>query len=132
MGASACGGGQDRVALAKQTVNEYWNYLAHVQIDKAYGLLSPGNQQAVSRSNYRQNMIGFLEGTSGVNATATHADVIGDCALVALNLHIPAAPGGVLKTYQHLYWIDSGFRITEPNGQTTLHPGKLTSCPTGT
>ncbi len=131
-GLTGCGGGADRAALAKQTVNTYWSDIGHLQIDKAYDLLSPGNQQTVTRLSFRQNMIGFLESLEGVSGKATNAQVIGDCALVALTLNAPAAQGSSLHTYQHLYWLGGGWRITEPNGQTTQHPGKLTSCPTGT
>lgn len=131
VGLAACGSGQDRTALAKKAVNSYWYDIGHIKFDRAYDLLSPANQQAMTRQDFRQNMFDFLRGTQGVSSQAQAAQVVGDCALVRVDLRFPAATGATLHAFQHLYWLNGGWRITEPNGQVTRHASKLTSCPTG-
>lgn len=131
LGLTACGSGQNRVALAQKTVSDYWSDIGHIKFNSAYALLSPANQHNMTRQDFEQNMFEFLRGTQGVSSQVKQAKVVGDCALVALDLHFPAAAGATLHAYQHLYWLNGGWRITEPDGRVTRQPTKLTSCPTG-
>lgn len=124
-------GGPDRVSLAKSTVHDYWYDVGHLQTAKSYQLLSPGVQGTISRRQYRQSIVSFLEHTAGVTAVVRKADVLGDCALVYIGLISPRAPSGQFKAHQHLYWINGGWRITDQLATISQQPEKLTSCPTG-
>lgn len=125
------GCGQDRTALAKKTVQDYWYDVGHLKLDQAYNLLSPGVQQTLTKSNYQQDLFGFLQNSNGISAQVSKADVVGDCALVSLGLMSPRAPGQSLKVQQHLYWINGGWRITDQDGTVSQRHETLKSCPTG-
>jgi hypothetical protein len=124
-------GGQDRPKLAQQTVSSYWNDLEHLRVDQAYKLLSSGVRSGVSATDFRSNIYGFLQGTAGISAKIGKPEVVGDCAQVPVTLFAPRDPSGPLHGYQHLYWLNGGWKITEQNGGVTPKYSKLTSCPTG-
>lgn len=125
------GCGSDRTAAARDTVQNYWYDIGHGKVKDAYSLLTPGTQQGLKLDTYTQTVFGFLQQTAGVKATVGHVDVVGDCAQVALALDSPKAPGGTLHAYQHLYWLDGSWKISDANGQLSQSHPKLT-CPTGT
>lgn len=128
---SGCGSGADRSSLAKQAVHTYWDDVGHLKLGQAYALLSPGVQQSMPEKDFGNNIVGFLQSTAGISADVHKATVVGDCAQVALGLISPKAPGGEYHVYQSLYWLNGGWRITNPAGGTSQNPVTLTSCPTG-
>lgn len=131
-GGLAIGSGPDRSARARQVEARYWKDIGSGQIDKAYDLLSSGEQQRMTRAAYRQAMFAFLQQTSGVRARVGTPIVVGDCALVPVALQPAKAPGAFKKFSQHMYWLNGTWRITEPNGGLYSGPIKLTTCATGT
>jgi len=126
------GGSQNRVALARQTEHSYWNDFGHYKVHPAYMLLTPGVRQALKEKDFQQAMIGLLTSTNGVTAAIGKITVVGDCAQAQLGLQSPKAPGQKLKVWQHLYWIDGGWHISDTNAEVSRAYTPLTSCPTGT
>ena len=108
-------GGQDRSALARTAVQNYWNDIGHGKVKVAYYLMTSGNRQTVTLTQYGQSMFDFLKGTEGVAATAGNASVNGDQATVPVTLRSPKTTIK-LHAYQHLFWEDGGWKISDPNG----------------
>lgn len=106
---------QDRQALARQTIQAYWSDVQHGKVTQAYALLTSGNQASRPLSNYTQDMYGFLEGTGGVQIAVGKAEVNRNFAVVPVTLHSPKSTQN-LHAYQHLFWEDGKWRITDPNG----------------
>lgn len=131
LGVAGCGG-PDRAALARKTVSDYWSDIGHLKINQAYALLSPGVQAGLPKTQFQQNIVGFVQNTNGISAKIYKADVVGDCSLVTLGLITPLDPAHAAKVQQRLYWVSGGWRITDSNGYVNRTIQKLTSCPTGT
>jgi hypothetical protein len=113
---SACG--QDRSALAANTVSEYWGYVQHAKFSKAYNLLTPGNQAARPKTNYAQDMFSFLESTGGLTVTVGKPTLSGDLAAVPLKLHSPKTKQA-FAACQHLVWNSGKWLIADQNGGLT-------------
>lgn len=113
---SACG--QDRSSLASNTVSEYWGYIQHAKFSKAYDLLTPGNQAARPKSNYAQDMFGFLESTGGLKVTVGKPVLSGDLAAVPVKLHSPKT-SQAFAACQHLVWNSGKWLIADQNGGLT-------------
>ena len=124
-------GGESRATLARQTEQAYWNDIHSAKLDKAYQLLTPGTKSQFSANDFRQSMFNFLQHTSGVTAQVKKVSVVGDCAQVSLDLISPLEPSGKFHVYQHLYWIDGGWHISDQNATLSQKYVPLTSCPTG-
>ena len=118
--AAGCGG-PDRNALARQTVQTYWDDVRHAKFKDAYGKLTSGQQQVNSLGQYARNMFDFLKGTEGVTAIVGNPKVSGDCAKVPVTLKSPKAPNPKddLHAYQDLYWQNGGWRISNESGGLT-------------
>jgi len=110
---SACG--EDRGALATKTVKDYWYDIGHGRFDKSYALLTTGIQASQPPKSYQQNMYGFLTHMGGVSAKTGRPEVAGDRAVVSVSLSAPGNPAH-LNAYQHLFWENSGWRISDENG----------------
>ncbi|MGH2443403.1 MAG: hypothetical protein ACRDFX_09595 [Chloroflexota bacterium] len=123
-------GSQNRSSLAQQTVKSYWDAVGHLKLSKAYAMLSPGDRTGFTQRDFRQSMFGFLTKTEGLSVDVGKPTLVGDCALVPVHLHAPAAPGGSYPAFQNLYWLNGAWSITTPSGGLT-HESRLTSCPTG-
>lgn len=108
-------GGQDRSALAKQTVQNYWSDIGHGKVKVAYYLMTSGNRQTMSLTQYGQNMFGFLKGTEGVSATTGNPTVNGDQATVPVTLRSPKTTIK-LHAYQHLFWENGSWKVSDPDG----------------
>ncbi len=115
------GCGQDRSALARQTVKTYWNDIRHGKIKQAYHMLTTGEQQVNNLTDYGQSMFDFLKGTEGVTAVVGSPRIDGDCAKVPVTLKSPKAPNPKddLHAYQDLYWENGSWRISNENGGLT-------------
>ena len=113
------GCGQDRTKLASQTVQAYWTDIQHAKFNKAYDLLTPGNQAARSRSNYAQDMFGFLESTGGLTVRVGTPIVKDDLATVPVQLFSPKAPGKGYPACQHLVWGSGKWLIADESGGLT-------------
>jgi hypothetical protein len=111
----ALGFGQDRVALAKQATTTYWSDIGHGKMRAAYQLLTSGTQQARPFASYSQDMYGFVASLAYVSATTGSVQVNGDRAIVRVHLHSPKTTQ-TLDAYQHLYWENGGWRISDMNG----------------
>jgi hypothetical protein len=113
---TACGS-PDRAALARQTVQTYWSDIGHAKMQQAYNLLTPGNQAARPFDSYSQDMFGFLTSVASVYASVGSPAVKGDFATVPVTLHSPKfAP---LHAYQHLFWQNNQWYISDQNGGLT-------------
>lgn len=115
---SGCGGGQDRSALAKQTVQTYWKDVGTMKLSKAYQMLTPGNRSTTTYSSFTQSFENLLKSTQGLTATVGTPIVDGDHARVLVTLHSPVTsvpkPG-----CQHLYWQNNRWEITDDAGGLT-------------
>jgi hypothetical protein len=111
----ALGSGQDRVALAKQATTTYWADIGHGKMSAAYKLLTSGTRQARPFNQYSQDMYSFLTGVSYVSATTGLVQINGDRATVRIHLHSPKTTK-TLDAYQHLFWEDGGWRVSDLNG----------------
>lgn len=109
-------GGKDRATLAQETVKNYWSDIGHGKIKDAYGLLSSGVRQQTTLAEYNQSFMALLTKTNGVAADVKKAEVHGDCAIVPVGLLSPKAPGEQFHVYQHLFWENGNWRITDPQG----------------
>jgi len=114
-GLSLPGSGPDRSELAQHTVQTYWFEIGHGKVNQAYDMLTSGNQRTQTRDQYDQNMYGFLTSVAGVNVKAGKPYVNGDLATVPVSLYSPKSPLP-LKAYQHLYWENGQWRISDANG----------------
>jgi hypothetical protein len=116
----ALGFGQNRTALARQATVHYWSLIGHGKLTTAYHMMTSGNRQSITESDYQQNLYNFLTSVGNVWATTGKVDVNGDQAVVAVALHSPKT-SAVQKGFQHLYWQDGGWKITDENGGISLH-----------
>jgi hypothetical protein len=112
---SFAGFGQDRSALARQTVQTYWSDIEHGKIGQAYAMLTSGNQAARPLKDYQQDMFGFLEHVASVRATVGQPTINGSQAVVPVSLASPLTRQK-LKAYQHLFWENGHWRISDENG----------------
>jgi hypothetical protein len=112
---SFAGFGQDKSALARQTVQTYWFDIGHGKINQAYGMLTSGNQAARPLKYYEQDMFGFLTHVAAVKATVGKPAINGSEATVPVSLNSPLTSQG-LHAYQHLYWENGHWRISDTNG----------------
>lgn len=116
LSSAGCGGsGDDRVALAKQAVTTYWTDVDHGKLLQSYKMLTSGTRSVTAFSSYRSNMIGFLQSVAGVHVVASSPQVSDDRATVPVSLFSPKASGS-LKAYQHLFWENGAWRISDQNG----------------
>jgi hypothetical protein len=109
-------GSDDRSALAKQAIINYWSDINHAKFNAAYGLLTSGNRAVMDFSQYQQNMFGFLEHVAGIHVDPGTPDISDDRATVPIKFRSPKAPGGAANFYQHLFWENGGWRIADQNG----------------
>jgi hypothetical protein len=114
-------GSQDKSSLARQATTQYWTDIGHGQIRTAYHMLTSGNQAAIPLSQFSQNMFDFLGSTAGVRAAASTTVVNGDLATVRVKLFSPKT-SVPLKAYQHLFWENGHWRISDPNGGLSTRP----------
>lgn len=114
---SACGG-PNRSTLAANTTQEYWTDIQHAKFGQAYALLTPGNQAARPKTNYVQDMFGFLENTGGLTVKVGTPVVNGDLAAVPLKLHSPKQAQD-FAACQHLVWSSGKWLIADQNGGLT-------------
>lgn len=114
-------GGQDRSALARQTVQQYWYDVGHMKLGKSYKMLTPGNRSETTISDYSQNMMGFIRQAAGLSATVGTAKVNGDQARVPVTLHSPLT-SQPRAACQHLYWQNGKWYIGDEFG--ALSPAK--------
>ncbi len=112
---AACGGSANRASLAKAAVTTYWKDVNSAKLDNAYALLTPGIQQSRPKSAYRQDMLGFLSTVGSVTPSVSKPSVNGDRAVVPVLLTF-SRQQKTLEAYQHLYWYNGGWRITDENG----------------
>jgi hypothetical protein len=112
---AALGSGPDRAALARQTTTEYWSDIGHGKMLAAYHLLTSGTAQARPFTQYSQDMYGFVAGVAFIWATTGATEVQGDHAIVRVHLHSPKTTR-TLDAYQHLFWENGGWRISDLNG----------------
>ncbi|HEX6506650.1 MAG TPA: hypothetical protein VF221_03370 [Chloroflexota bacterium] len=108
-------GGPDRTALAQQTVVNYWTDVNNAKMTEAYKLLTPGIQQTRPKGQFTQDMFGFLSSVGAIKPTVSKATVNGDKAVVPVYLYF-VKQQKTLEAYQHLYWYNDGWRITDENG----------------
>lgn len=118
IGLVSCGGGTDRSAAARQTVQNYWGDISHGKMSQAYNMQTTGARQTTTLANYSRNLFDFLQGTAGVRAVVGSATLNGDQAAVAVTLKSPKAPNpkSDLHAYQHLFWENGQWRISDQNG----------------
>lgn len=81
-------------------------------------MLTPGNQAARPKSNYAQDMFGFLESTGGLTVTVGSPVINGDLAAVPLKLHSPKQQAA-FPACQHLVWNNGKWLIADQNGGLT-------------
>ncbi len=109
-------GGPDRSGLARTRVNSYWYDVGHGKWREAYKMMTPGNRQQVTLSNYIQGFVTLLEQTNGIKETTGAIEVNGDFAVATVSLESPRAQGGLFTRYQHLYWDGSDWFISDQAG----------------
>jgi hypothetical protein len=112
---SGCGNSVDRSALASSAVTTYWNDVNSAHMSKAYALLTPGLQQTSPKDQYTQNMFGFLASVGSITPRVGKPTVNSDRAVVPVFLTF-SKQQKTLEAYQHLYWYNGGWRITDENG----------------
>lgn len=115
------GCGQDRTALAHQAVQTYWDDISHAKIRAAYSMLTSGNRQAQSFKTYDTDILGLLANTANLRATVGKPKVNGNFATVPVTLH-SIKTSKPLPAYQHLYWENGRWRITDQNGGLSQTP----------
>jgi hypothetical protein len=108
-------GGPDRASLAKQTVKEYWTDVNSAKMANAYALLTPGIQQTRPKQQFTQDMFSFLATVGAVKPAVSNASVNGDHAVVPVFLTF-IKQQKTLQAYQHLYWYNGNWRISDENG----------------
>lgn len=111
---AGCGSGHS-AASAERAVHTYWTDIGHAKMQQAYDMMTTGNRAARPFSSYSQDMWNFLESTAGISVTVGKAEVHGDEATVPVALHSPKSPGA-FHAYQHLYWQNGGWKVTDENG----------------
>jgi hypothetical protein len=112
---SLVGFGQDRSALAKQTVATYWSDIGQGKLRQAYAMMTSGNQAARPFKAYEQDMYGFITHVASLKATVGKPTINGDQAVLAVSLRSPLS-SQPLHAYQHLYWENGKWRISDTNG----------------
>lgn len=108
-------GGPDRASLAKQTVKDYWSDVNSAKMGSAYALLTPGIQQTRPKPQFTQDMFAFLSTVGAVTPAVSKPTVNGDRAVVPVFLTF-VKQQKTLQAYQHLYWYNGSWRITDENG----------------
>ncbi|HEY8684075.1 MAG TPA: hypothetical protein VIO57_00555 [Chloroflexota bacterium] len=108
-------GGPDKAALAKQTVKDYWTDVNSAKMESAYALLTPGIQQTRPKGQFKQDMFAFLANVGAVTPTVSKPTVNGDRAVVPVFLTF-VKQQKTLQAYQHLYWYNGNWRISDENG----------------
>jgi hypothetical protein len=108
-------GGPDRTSLAKQTVKDYWTDVNSAKMESAYALLTPGIQQTRPKSQFKQDMFAFLATVGAINPSVSKPTVNGDRAVVPVNLTF-VKQQKTLQAYQHLFWYNGNWRISDENG----------------
>jgi hypothetical protein len=108
-------GGPDRAALAQQTVKDYWTDVNSAKMANAYALLTPGIQQTRPKQQFTQDMFSFLATVGAITPTVAKPSVNGDHAVVPVFLTF-VKQQKTLQAYQHLYWYNGNWRITDENG----------------
>jgi hypothetical protein len=101
--------------LAGQVTRTYWSDIGKGKMRAAYQLLTSGTQQARPFDQYSQDMYGFVTGVAYVWAGTGAVEIQGDRATVRVHLHSPKTTR-TLDAYQHLYWENGGWRISDLNG----------------
>ncbi|HLJ67963.1 MAG TPA: hypothetical protein VKX16_11445 [Chloroflexota bacterium] len=109
-------GGPDRTSLATSVVQTYWSDIGHGKFSEAYNLLTSGTRATINESQYTQNLMGFLEHLSGVSAKVGTPQISSDNATVPVTLRSPLAPSSPFRGFQHLFWQDGGWKISDTNG----------------
>lgn len=115
------GCGQDRSSLAKQSVQNYWNNIEHAKMKTAWNILTPGQEQANPYGPWSTNLLDFLRTTNGIDAKVGEPVVSGDTASVPVTIrfHKAPAPRNDQHGYQHLFWDNGKWRITDESGTLT-------------
>lgn len=108
-------GGPDKAALAKQTVKDYWTDVNSAKMESAYALLTPGIQQTRPKGQFKQDMFAFLASVGAITPTVSKPTVNGDRAVVPVFLTF-VKQQKTLQAYQHLYWYNGNWRISDENG----------------
>lgn len=108
-------GGPDRAALAQQTVKEYWTDVNSAKMENAYALLTPGIQQSRPKTQFKQDMFAFLATVGAITPAVSKATINGDHATVPVDLTF-VKQQKTLQAYQHLYWYNGNWRISDENG----------------
>jgi hypothetical protein len=78
-------------------------------------MMTSGNQSARPLRDYEQDMFGFLEHVANVRATTGKPTINGNQAVVPVSLSSPLT-SQKLHAYQHLYWENGHWRISDENG----------------
>jgi len=115
-------GGDDKTALARKTVQIYWQDINQGKWRQAYHMMTTGQQQATTISDYVKNWADFLtNSTGGVTAVVGQPRVDGSCAKVPITLKSPRtySPKQYLHAYQDLYWQNGEWRISNELGALT-------------
>ena len=112
---AGCGDSPDRQALARQTVQKYWYNIGHGKLSAAYYMMTSGNRAERPLSDYRQDMFLFLTKMGNVVARTGKPSVDEEKASVPVTLTSPKTTEK-LKAYQHLFWEDGHWRISDPLG----------------
>lgn len=111
--------GPDRTALARQAVQSYWNYAAHGKINQAYGMLTPGVQEGIKKTDYAQAIIGLLTRAGSITAKVKKVYVQGDVAQVSVTLYSPK--DHPFAAWQHLAWQNGSWHISDNNAYLSTH-----------
>ena len=112
-GLAACG--EDRSSLAKKTVQTYWQDIASGKTGQAYKLLTSGNRVHTDLKSYNADMLQFLTTTGGIKAKVGEPSVDDDHATVPVTLISPKSAQN-LNAYQHLFWENGSWHISDNNG----------------
>ena len=123
LGTAGCGtigfANPDKPALAKQAVQNYWNYATHGKINQAYNMLTPGVREGIPKSQYAQNMIGLLTRAGSISVKVKKVYVSGDNAQVSVTLSSPKDQP--LPAWQHLFWQNGAWQISDNNAYVSQH-----------
>lgn len=118
-------GDPDKAALARQTVQTYWSDINHGKLKNAWDMLTPGQQQANPLSQWGANIFDFLKQSNGIKVKVGTASVTstsdGTFASVPVHVSFVAAPDprNDKSGYQHLYWQDGKWLISDESGTLT-------------
>lgn len=108
-------GDPDRTPLARQVVQSYWSDISHNRPVQAFHLLTSGNRSSRQQSQFSQDILSYLLHERSLKATIGSASVNGDRATVHVTLTAPVERGP-LHGYQHLFWENGSWRVTDYPG----------------